>query len=911
MNKVISNRLLIVLIVTVASLIFVWPTFRYVAFIGSVGEDPTEEQEQRKRDLLAEGGTIRFGLDLQGGVEFLFSLDTDTMIERRVTRYADDLLSMFEFENISAAVELDEAERVIRVSGVDPADVRIAREIIEEDEAIVQWDNLDNLAGGTVTLSYRTDEFNRSIRDSVDAVRRTLQRRIDATGLTQPTIVAQPPERILVQIPGESDPERVRNTLLQTANLEFRLLHPNHDEVVRQFVAPGELNPMLRTGPVNPEFLNEEPIPGFEDETRTVVNHSAVATLLPPGYQLFLGQDSITDDDGVTTEFENLAYVLRAVPELGGDSLRRADYFFDPTEIRNNHKVIIEFDREGREIFAEVTTDNQGRRFAILLDDIVYSAPRINTPILYGSAEISGAFTQQDAYDLALVLKAGSLPAPLKIISEQSIGASLGNDSVIASRNALIIGGILLIIMMIGIYRTGGLFAVTAMLLNVLFILAILSLADATLTLSGIGGILLTMGMAVDANVLIYERLREELAAGRPIKAAINAAFSRAFSVIIDSNITTLLPAVVLLSFDIVSDSVRGFWTALAIGLVANLYTALTVTRAIVDTWVQKKKSISVGEQFAFFKNVNFDFMGYRKIGYPISGLLIGASIFYLVVHGVNPGIDFTGGVINTVEARSAEVTRPAVEATLRNAGYDDVRVVRVINSDLLQVTVPIVNNGGGDLAAVQANLAGILAESFGDGFRIVETQNIESVVGAEFRLSAFLMVLVASLVILGYIAFRFRPIFGVAAVCALLHDLLIALGIFVLLGRSLTLEIVSALLIILGYSVNDTIVVFDRIREKQGEMFGRSMREIINEAINRTLGRTVFTSGSTLIMVLSMYLFGGIGLRDFSLILLIGVAAGTYSSIFVASAVVDSYLVAKEKREGIARTQQKTVKIG
>jgi SecD/SecF fusion protein len=455
--------------------------------------------------------------------------------------------------------------------------------------------------------------------------------------------------------------------------------------------------------------------------------------------------------------------------------------------------------------------------------------------------------------------------------------------------------------------------AVLALLLNVLLILAILSMMDATLTLSGIGGILLTMGMAVDANVLIYERLREELATGKPIKAAISTAFDKAFSVILDSNITSLLPALVLVLFEVVDGSVRGFWVALAIGLIANIYTGMTVTRALVDTWVIRYKKLNMGS-FRPFTNAAFDFMKVKRITVGFSAALVVLGISFMVYNGLNPGIDFTGGVLKTVRVSDDSVGRvDLVNALASDGTISDVRVVQVLSdTSLFQITAA---SYGADksLQETQDHVDAVLTSAFGGRVSIESSQGIDSSVGKEFQTTAFLTLLVASLIILAYIAMRFEWVFGAAAVIAIFHDLVIALAIFLLMGRSMTLDIASALLIILGYSVNDTIVVFDRIRENRVELHGKSMTEIINISVNQTLTRTLFTSFTTLLAVTCMLLFGGVGLSDFALILLVGIIAGTYSTIFIASALVNIYFSHREKKEGLAtvHARTKTVKIG
>ncbi|MEQ8820290.1 MAG: protein translocase subunit SecD [Sumerlaeia bacterium] len=913
MNKVLNGRLIFVLIVTALSLWMVYPTFNYFMFVRGMSETPTDAELEQQRELLDGARTINLGLDLRGGVDFLIAVDTDALMEENLQNAADLLRNDLASDEVDASLSVDREARTITIELADATrDRNFAMGILEEREGTFNVvENFGETGRAVVRLAEERSQSD--LNDAVDASLETIKRRVDEYGLTQPEVVKQGRDRIRVKIPGETDPERIRENLLKEAQLEFRLLHPQHDQLISEFVDPD--------GTVRDEYLTQVEVEGIGGNTMKTTLVDFVPGV-PPGYELFLGKDTRTDSQsGEKIVTENLGYLLKARPELTGKNLRQASAITDPNDLQDPIKVSIAFDAEGADKFFETTQDHQGERFAIVLDDLVFSAPRINEPIPNGRAEISGGFSQQDARDLALVLKAGALPAPLKVINQQAVGASLGADSVRDSGRALLIGAVALVFLLIAIYRVAGVMAVLAMLLNVLLILAILSMADATLTLSGIGGILLTMGMAVDANVLIYERLREELEDGKPMRAAINAAFGKAFSVILDSNITTLLPALVLILFEVVEGSVKGFWTALAIGLIVNLYTGLTVTRALVDGYVAKTKKFNVGRWRPFAK-ANYDFMGWRKLGYPISGALLLISVIYVGLHGNSIlGVDFTGGVVATVRYTSEEVTRGGLEESL-DQEFDDVRVVRVLNENLYQVTVPITDNPDtGELYATEeiASIIGAqLSDTYGDSVSIASTEEVEALLGSEFTMTAIFTILVASLVILGYIAFRFRPIFGLGAVAALLHDLIITLGLFIVFSDlgfagSITLDIVSALLIILGYSVNDTIVVFDRIRETMGETYGKRMGEIINIAINATLSRTVFTSGTTLLTVLAMLIFGGVGLKDFSLVLLIGILAGTYSSIFVASALVYTYITKKEKKEGLVKAHgtTKTVKVG
>jgi len=913
MDKVLSGRLWFVLIVTIISIVFIYPTTNYFFYVSGLPEEPNEQQIQKKEEMLDEGDMITLGLDLQGGSDLLVEVQTEELLRNKLIETGEDIRSEFVYENIDVTIKPAEDEDVLLINVNNYEDENIARLILEDFEGInqIEVENIEDIAGGGTVRIRRPAQMETADKtEAVDTALRIIRGRLDEFGLTQPVVIKQPPNRIRVQIPGQTDPERIKANILRPAVLQFRLVHPQLQTEIADFVKPGSIGSVegVGTGIIRDEFIEEVPSELKEGETKLVLRDNIPG--VPATYELVLGTHRYTDEAGNLQNVENLAYLVKDTPFITGAMLLNASPFTNPTELNpdQRHKVTMTFNGEGTENLADISSANEDKQFAIMLDNKVFSAPVFRSAILYGQAEISGNFTQQESIDLALTLRSGSLQAPLSVISEQVIGASLGQESVVASGKAILWGAIFLVITLMVIYRAAGVIAVLAMILNILLILAVLSAADATLTLSGIGGILLTMGMAVDANVLIYERLREELDSGKPLRAALSAAFDRAFTVILDSNITSLLPALVLILFEIVEGSVKGFWTALAIGLIANLYTAMTVTRALVDSYVSKKGSISVGK-IAPFKNAKFDFMAYRKIGYPLSAIVLIGAGGYLLVNGVNPGIDFTGGVTATVSADPSVISQNDLKAALED-DFQDLKVVSVLNQDYYQVTLPATE--GVDDSELQDRVTAILEAEFGDQASISALESVDSVVGSEFKVTAFFTVFVASIIILGYIAMRFKLAFGLGAVAALIHDLIIALGIFILLGNSLTLDIVSALLIILGYSVNDTIVVFDRIRENMKEYYSKSISEVINASINQTLTRTIFTSGTTLITILSMLVLGGIALKDFALILLIGIIAGTYSSIFVASAVVNSILTREEAREGIAasRGQRKKVKI-
>ncbi len=885
-----NTRLIIVGVVTLVCLYLVVPTARYFSKVASLPATPTEQQRKELGAMLAEQNMITLGLDLRGGVDFLLSVDTSRLLRRSLESEVDGLRRRLQEEGVDATVALEKDANRITFRLNDPTGENYAREAIQRFEGGYQVTGLEELKSGTVRITpneaFVVAEANRAFEGALKVV----ENRVDSLGLVNPVVVRQGADRIRVQIPGQTDPERVRNTLLRAAELEFRLLHPEHDSAIQPFVKPGTFGGKFGTGIIKDEFL--EPLPEGETGEARPGRKPVVRKLrsdiaeVPAGYVLRLGTYKSFDPatGAVKEEVNTLAYLVSEKVDLTGDNLVRAAATTDFNDLQNPVVVDLEFNRSGTAKFREVTTNNTLRRFAILLDDVVYSSPVIREPIPNGRCRISGGFSQVEAHDLSLVLKAGALKAPLRVVEEMAIGPSLGQESIRDSIKAMFLGFVFLTVFMIYTYRAAGAIAIIAMMLNVLMVLAFLSMTGASLNLAGIGGLLLTMGMAVDANVLIYERIREELRDGKPMRAAINGAFSRVFSVIIDSNITNLLPALVLVSFEVVQGSVKGFWLALAVGLIANLYTGLTVTRALVEYWYERTKGLSVGT-LRFLANVNVEWLGprLRKSGMIASGVITLVSIGYLGLHGPNKGVDFTGGVVAQVRVDGAGVEQ--VRAALLKK-YEDSKVVKIVNSENFLVTVKAPQSAAENIPAFQEEFRRSLDAAFPGKATVLGAQTIAPQIGSEFVASAGVMVLITVVIITGYLAVRFQAAFGIAAAVALLHDVFLSLGVFTLLGKPLTMDIVSALLVILGYSVNDTIVVFDRVRDEMQEHPTMDLAKLFSQAINLTLGRTMFTGVTVLLTLLSLYIFGGAALSDFAFILILGIVWGTYSSIFIASVI-------------------------
>ena len=657
-----------------------------------------------------------------------------------------------------------------------------------------------------------------------DAPNRALEiirNRIDQFGVREPLIQRQGKDSIVVQLPGITDRERAIELIGRTAQLEFRLV---------------------------------------EDDSE--LNQRAKAGDIPEGYSLKkVGKETLLLHDEVA---------------LTGDTLVKAEVKFDESRF-NEPYIALEFNSKGAAIFSEVTEQNVGRRLAIVLDGNVHSAPRINEKIPSGRASISGRFTIDEASDAAIVLRAGALPAPIYIEEERTVGALLGKDSIESGIRAFSIGVVLILGFMLIYYLFSGIVASVAMLLNFIIVLGALGWLHTTLTLPGIAGIILVIGMAVDANVLIYERIREELSTGKHIRSAIAAGYNKAFTAILDSNITTLIAAALLFRFG--TGPIRGFGVTLSIGILASMFTAIFVTRIIFDIVTSNKKFERL-PMLQFFKKSKIDFIGKRRIAFVLSAIVIigGMSIFFQRGEKAY-GIDFTGGQMQEYSF-SEPIEIEDVRNSLLDIGITDATIQSIGGKNQILIKT------SDDTAS---NIITKFRESFsGNPSEILRVEKVGPSIGRHLRKSASLAVLWSLIGILLYVAFRFKKVgFAVAGVAALFHDVFITMGFLALTGRELNLTIVAALLTIAGYSINDTIVIYDRIRENMKLYRKATMREIVNMSVNQTLSRTALTTFTTLLAVCSIFFFGGEVLKDFSFALLVGIVSGIYSTVYIASPLV------------------------
>ena len=571
-------------------------------------------------------------------------------------------------------------------------------------------------------------------------------------------------------------------------------------------------------------------------------------------------------------------YVIEDRVIVSGENLVDAQPTFDQ---RTSEPVVsFRFDTKGAQRFGQATQQNVGRLFAIILDGRVISAPVIREPILGGSGQISGSFTAQSANDLAVLLRAGALPATLTIIEERTVGPGLGADSVAAGQLAALIGAVLVLAFMVLAYGLLGVIANIALVANIAMIVALLSVLGATLTLPGIAGIVLTVGMAVDSNVLIYERIREERRNGRSVIQAIDAGFSRAMATIIDANVTTLIAAVIL--FYLGTGPVRGFAVTLAIGIVTTVFTAFTFTRWMIAEYVrrQRPKELPGAPMHLVPAVTKIPFMWLRRVTFSLSALAaIGALALFVTVN-MNYGIDFKGGSLIEIKARQGAADVADIRDRLGNLNLGDVQVQEF--GDPSEVLIRVEAQGGGENAeqSVIAKVRGELEEAY--DFRRVEV--VGPTVSGELARAGTLGVLASLAAILLYIWVRFEWQFAVGAILATMHDVIMTIGFFVITGIEFNLSSIAAILTIVGYSLNDTVVVYDRVRENLRRYRKMPLPQLLDMSMNDTLSRTVMTSVTTLLALLALFFFGGEVIQSFTAAMIFGVVIGTYSSIFIAA---------------------------
>ena len=921
---------------------------------------------------------INLGLDLKGGMNVMLQVQLEDLVEalagnnatpefqqainlakQRSVNSRDDFITLF----ADAWKEVGKGQRLAQVFGTYEMKDKIKPESTDAEVIGIIRGEAESAIGNS---------FN------------VLRNRIDRFGVTQPSIQKLGNSgRILVELPGVKEPERVRKLLQGTASLEFwetftydeiapflqeanqklsEILSSTPDSVlVAEGVAPVDTAASAPASAAD-SLINQE-LAQNQDQSAEIEAYKKqnplFAVLSPSNFKgnACIGFASAVDTALVNkylampqiasifpAEFKpmwsvhpseyvqgNNIYELVAIKstsrdgkaKLDGGSITDARVVYESGS-NGEPSVSMSMNAEGANIWARMTGDNVGKQIAIVLDGMVYSYPNVQNAITGGNSSITGHFSQEEATDLVNVLKSGKLPAPAKIIQEQVVGPSLGAKSINAGMISFIIAFLLVLVYMIFFYQGAGLAADAALLCNVLLLFGVLVSFGAVLTLPGIAGLVLTLGMAVDANVIIYERIKEELAAGKGLGKAVADGYKNAYSAIIDGQVTTLLTGIVLFIFG--SGPVQGFATTLIIGIITSVLTSIFITRLIFDDRIQRGKNISFDNKLTrnFLKNTHVDFIKARKYSYTISGILILIAILSICIKGFTYGVDFTGGrtyVVRFDQAVTAEQIREAVTAEFDGA----VEVKQFGGGSQMKITTQYKNDQ--ESTEVDAEVEKMLYDAVKPFFAdqsmtldeftstlenpngIISSDKVGPTIANDIKRDAVIAVILALFVIFAYIAFRFRGwTWGLGGVVSLAHTAIIVIGFFSLFSGILPFNLdvdqtfIAAILTIIGYAINDNVVIFDRIREYKSLHPNVDLKTNTNLALNATLTRTVNTSVSTLVTMVAIAIWGGESIRGLAVALILGICIGTYASIFIGTPVMyDATLKRAEKANAVA----------
>ncbi len=812
------------------------------------------------KKYMAPGG-LHLGLDLQGGMHLVLKVDLDKAAQNTLELAANDLKERLSEQSITIVQTKSEKPGTISFTLPNTNAVDKVKDIVKDDDDITA--KFETKEGSfpriLLSLSKKRIEFIRT--NAVNQSLEILRNRIDQFGVAEPVIIRQGDDEIVIQLPGIKDPKRAIKLLGDTAQLEFKLVVDsagiNLPGLIQQAISAGKWHKGESTKKLNlalENLLPKDTSIYFEKKVDATTKKETLTPLLLENKILMTG-DMIKD----------------AQVRIGGNF--------------NEPYVSINLTGHGSKVFANITEKNVGKRLAIVLDGVVRSAPVIQEKILGGSAQITGSFTHEEATDLAIVLRVGALPAPVDIIQNMTVGASMGQDSIHQGILSGLLGSFLVVVFMFIYYRLSGIIANFALVLNILFLFAGLAVLSATLTMPGIAGVVLSIGMAVDSNVLIFERMRDEQALGKSVISSIDGGFNKAFLTIVDAQVTTLITALALFIFG--TGPVKGFAITLSLGIIFNLFTSINCSRWIFDSLTSYKKIKRI-KYMQFFKKPNLDYMKLRKIAFCFSGALalLGIVAFIEIILGnANMGVDFAGGSLLQYKTEKS-FSMSDVRAAFKHSEFADVDLQKVENEGRLMIKIKksskIVTTDLSD------RITKILNSKLPDKQFTLESQSeIGSSVSATLRNQAILAIFLSMTGVIIYLAIRFNLSFGIGAAIATFHDVFAVLGICWLLHIEMTLLIVTALLTLAGYSLNDTVVIFDRIRENMNKSEKPSILQVINESVNQVLARSIVTSFTAFLSVLALYLFGGSVIHDFSFALLIGIIIGTYSSIFVASPIL------------------------
>ncbi len=792
-------------------------------------------------------------------------------------------------------------------------------------------------------------------KDAINQTYKILVKRIDKFGVAQPNINLDENKGVInVELAGITDRERVKKFLESSANLQFwevyrldELYEPiqTADKNLQNYLNGISLTDTIALKDTTKKKLNENPFtkilkiyPPQQDASGkqsfasalgvvalkdtsiffSYINNEIVRNALPANLKFLFGiEEKGSLGQGKATERMLAVYAIKTLPgsdkaPLEGDAVDEAKADFDEL---GRPAIKMQMTPTGSRTWAKLTTKNVGRPIAISLDDIVYSAPNVNGPIEGGNSEIAGSFTVDEAQDLANILKSGKLDAPAKIVASTVVGPTLGEQAVHGGAMAFIIAFVVIFILMLVYYNTGGWVANIALILNLLFTIGVLTAMGFTLTAAGIAGLVLTIGLAVDTNVIIFERIKEELTKGKSYQQAVNDGYRRSLAPVIDAHVTSLLTAIILVYFGL--GPVLGFATTQIIGIILSLFCGIMVSRLITDVWTKKNRHFNyfTGLSKRIFKHASFKFIEYRKVAYMISTvvLLAGVAAFF---HGFHQGVEFKGGRSYTISFDKKVDANDALRNELKTALAGDNISMKTVGSDsrMLNITTAYLKGTDNADTIVEAKLfeglknvlpANRTFEEFSKK-NIQSRTTVQPSISDDLKRGAVRATIFAMIIIFLYIFIRFRDWrYSAGTILTLLHDVLVTLAVFsffkdiVPFPLEIDQHFIAAILTVIGFSMNDTVIVFDRIREYSRDMKGATKTNIINRAINDTLSRTIMTSMTVFLVLLILFIFGGEVTRGFAFAMLIGVVTGTYSSIFVGAPILVDF--AKNKPLGAA----------
>ena len=897
---------------------------------------------------------INLGLDLKGGMNVMLEIQVEDVVKSLAGHSKDDPAFIAAIEKAAQALKEGSGD-YIGTFAEAYAEASNGGKLVDIFLSPDRKDIQPGMSDAEVVKILRQET-----EDAISASFNIIRSRIDHFGVMQPNIQRLPnSNRILVELPGVKEPERVRKLLQGTASLEFWTTYNGAELVPALVRADAAVKALQAEGVATEEAttITEEVAAEGESASRFSREQNPLLALLSPDYaggavlgaavaadvatiNKYLALPEVRDcfpadvafKWGIKGEpmFDNrlCLYAIKVeradgkAPLDGGViSDARATY----SQTGADAEVSMAMNSNGITEWAQLTADNIGKCIAIVLDGYVYSAPVVRNKIEGGNSSITGNFTIQEAQDLANVLKSGKVPAPARIIQDTVVGPSLGQESINAGLMSFVIAFILVLLYMGLFYKTAGWMASIALVTNVFLLIGFLVSFGAVLTLPGIAGIVLTMGMAVDSNVIIFERIKEELRAGKGISAAIKDGFANAYSAIIDGNLTTIITGIVLYIFG--NGPVQGFATTLIIGIIPSLFCSIFITRLLIEWIAGWKGNVSFSRSWSenWLTNFKFDFIGQRKMSYIISSVVILVSVVSLFVQGLNLGVEFTGGrtfVVRFDQDVTAEQVRSQLTeafADAEDAANASFEVKQYGEKNQMRIVTQFKHDDTSEATTeeVESLIYNALKPLYGyeitlDGFRntqedvngIVSADKIGPAIAKDMTTGASFAILFSLIAIGLYITLRFKKWqWATGATAALVHDAFIVIGLFSLCYAFMpfNLEIdqafIAAILTIIGYSINDTVVIFDRIREYKILSPKRTVRDNINNALCSTLARTLNTSGTTLVTLLAIFVFGGATIRGFVFALLIGVIVGTYSSLFIATPLAYDMLPAKDKK--------------